>query len=121
MANFTLTTGLDTFTGTPGQRNTFFIAPGTLQSTDVLTGGATGGFIDVLASTAGGTYTASQFAGGTRVEELDLASAANSVTLSNARVAGSDTGTFVVVGGAGSDVVDASASTSTPIVFFAGA
>src|SRR3954469_22049086 len=83
MSNFTLTAGVDTFTGPPGQRNTFFFTPSTLQSTDAVTGAATGGFIDVLSVTAGGTIAASQFAGVTNVEELDLAAAGNSVTLTN--------------------------------------
>ena len=52
MSNFTLTAGVDTFTGTAGQQNTFLFTPTTLQSTDTITGGATGGFIDVLSVTA---------------------------------------------------------------------
>ena len=71
MANFTLTAGIDTFTGTAGELNRFFFVPANLQPTDTITGGATGGFVDILSVTAGGTITAGQFAGVTNVEELD--------------------------------------------------
>src|SRR6266481_2553526 len=97
MSNFTLTAGTDTFTGTAGQLNTFFFVPVNLQPTDTITGGATGGFIDVLSVTAGGTITAGQFAGVTNVEELDLSAAGNSVTLTNGLVAGTSNGNFSVV------------------------
>src|SRR3954447_24524074 len=122
MSNFTLTAGIDTFTGPPGQRNTFFFTTSTLQSTDAITGGATGGFIDVLSLTAGGAIGAGQFAGVTNVEELDLAVAGNSVTLTNGLVAGSSTGQFTIVDGGGDDVVDGSAVSNTVgLVFQAGA
>src|ERR1700712_1664988 len=101
MSNFTLTSGVDTFTGIPGQRNNFFFVPADLQPTDTITGGATGGFVDVLAVTAGGTITASQFAGVTNVEELDLSASGNSVALTNGLVAGSSTGQFTVLDGGG--------------------
>jgi large repetitive protein len=122
MSNFTLTAGVDTFTGTPGQRNTFFFTASTLQSTDSITGGATGGSIDVLSVTAGGTIAASQFAGVTNVEELDLAAAGNSITLTNGLVAGSSTGQFTIVDGGGDDIVDGSAvNNGVGLVFQAGA
>ena len=122
MSNFTLTAGVDTFTGTPGQRNNFFFTPSTLQSTDSITGGATGGFIDVLSVTAGGAIAAGQFAGVTNVEELDLAAAGNSVTLTNGLVTGSSTGQFTIVDGGGDDIVDGSAvSNAVGLVFQAGA
>jgi Ca2+-binding RTX toxin-like protein len=121
MSNFTLTAGVDTFTGTPGQRNTFFFTASTLQSTDSITGGATGGFIDVLSVTAGGAIAASQFAGVTNVEELDLAAAGNSITLTNGLVAGSSTGQFTIVDGGGTDNVDGSAiSNGMGLVFQVG-
>src|SRR4051794_37706362 len=106
MSNFTLTSGVDTFTGAPGQRNNFFFIPTNLQGTDTVTGGATGGFIDVLSVTAGGTVTAGQFAGVTNVEELDLSASGNAVTLTNGLVAGTSTGQFTIGDGGGADVVD---------------
>src|ERR1700733_703440 len=118
MADFTLTAGVDTFTGTAGQRNNFFFTPSTLQATDTITGGASGGFIDVLVATAGGTLTAGQFAGVTNVEELDLAAAGNAVTLTNGLVGGSSTGMFTVVDGGGSDTVDASGVTNNTAIIF---
>src|SRR4051794_15105164 len=122
MSNFTLTAGVDTFTGTPSQRNTFFFTASTLQSTDSITGGATGGFIDVLSVTAGGTIGATQFAGVTNVEELDLAAAGNSITLTNGLVAGSSTGQLTIVDGGGDDIVDGSTiSNGVGLVFQAGA
>src|SRR4051794_27138552 len=121
MTDFTLTAGIDTFTGPPAQRNTFFFTASTLQSTDAITGGATGGFIDVLSVTAGGAIAASQFAGVTNVEELDLAAAGNAVTLTNGLVAGSSTGQFTIVDGGGNDVVDGSAvGNAVALVFQAG-
>src|SRR6267154_1709326 len=94
---FTLTPGLDVFVGLPGDNNFFDFTSATLQSTDVITGGATGSFIDVMRMTAAGTIAASQFAGVTNIEELDLANAGpNTVTLANGLVAGSSNGYFVV-------------------------
>src|SRR6202035_1599426 len=112
MANFTLTAGVDTFSGAAGQQNTFFFTPTTLQPTDTITGGATGGFIDVLSVTAGGTIAANQVTNVTNVEELDLSASGNSVTLTNGLVAGTSTGTFNVVETGGNNVVDASGITN---------
>src|SRR5262249_49191599 len=89
MAVFTLTGGVDNFTGNPNPDNTFQCTAATLQATDTVTGGATGGFIDILSLTSPGTITAAQFAGVTNVERLTLPNGTNSVTLTNAMVAGS--------------------------------
>src|SRR4051812_11746379 len=97
MSSFILTAGTDTFTGTAGQLNTFSFIPANLQSTDTITGGATGAFIDVLSVTAPGVIAASQFAGVTNVEEIDLSASGNSVTLTNGVVAGSSNGNFSVI------------------------
>ncbi|HEV7880896.1 beta strand repeat-containing protein, partial [Bradyrhizobium sp.] len=118
---FTLTPGLDNFTGVAGDDNQFNFTPATLQSTDTVTGGATAGFLDILIATAGGTISASQFSGVTQIEQLNLSGFGNDVTLTNGLVAGSTNSYFAVVGGAGNDVVDASAITVKPIVFFGGA
>src|SRR3954453_10681134 len=120
MANFTLTAGLDTFTGTAGESNTFFFNPNDLQPTDTITGGATGGFIDVLSVTIGGTVTSGQFAGVTAVEELDLSSFGNTVTLTNGVVAGSSIGYFSIVetGGGGNRLDGSGTTNKNPAAFF---
>ncbi|MBR0850306.1 cadherin-like domain-containing protein [Bradyrhizobium diazoefficiens] len=117
MGTFTLTNGIDSFTGNSNQVNTFFFTPSTLQAADTLTGGATGS-LDILNVTATGTILGSQFAGVTGMEELDLSNAGNDVTLINGLVAGLPY--FVVRDGAGDDTVDASGITNNvPIVFAA--
>lgn len=119
MANvFTLTPGIDNFTGLSGDDNIFDFASSNLQSTDTITGGATGSFIDILRVTAAGTIAASQFAGVTNVEELLLSSGGNDVTLTNGVIAGSSIGYFAVVDGAGNDTVDASGVTNNVAVAF---
>ncbi len=118
---FTLTPGIDNFTGLADDFNLFQFTPSTLQSTDTITGGASGSFLDILVATAGGTIASSQFQGVTLVEQLNLSSGGNNVTLTNSLVAGSSVGYFAVVDGGGNDTVDATAITTKPIVFFAGA
>ena len=118
MAIFNLTPGVDTFTGLAGEKNTFRLTPTDLQPADTITGGATGGFIDVLSVTAGGTITAGQFAGVTKIEELDLSAAGNSVTLTNSLVGRSSTGIFNVQENGGNNVVDASGVTNNTSILF---
>jgi len=117
---FTLTPGVDNFTGLAGDFNQFQFTPSTLQSTDTVTGGATGSFLDILVATAGGTISSSQFQGVTLVEQLNLASDGNNLTLTNGLVAGTSVGYFAIVDGGGNDSIDASPITTRPIVFFAG-
>ena len=74
-----------------------------------------------MLATAGGTISSSQFQGVTLVEQLNLSSGGNNVTLSNTLIAGSSVGYFAVVDGGGSDTIDANTITAMPIVFFAGA
>ncbi|MEA2879412.1 MAG: large repetitive protein [Hyphomicrobiales bacterium] len=121
MSVFTLTVGTDNFTGNSGENNTVFLTSTTLQSVDTVTGGATGSFFDILTITAGGTIAAAQFAGVTRFELLNLASAGNSVALTNGLVANSSAGIFSVIGGTGNDSVDASGvNNGMRIAFYAG-
>ena len=110
MAVFTLTAGTDNFTGNADEYNVFNFTPTTLSASDTITGGATGGFADVLVLTAGGAVTAGQFALTTNIEQLILAAAGNTVALSNGLVAGTSFpgGVFAVIAGAGIDNVDAS-------------
>src|SRR5262245_21544751 len=111
MALFTLTGGVDNFTGNANEDNTFQFTAATLQATDTVTGGATGAFIDILSLTSPGTITAAQFAGVTKVERLTLPDGTNSVTLTNAMVAGSTlaNNAFQVFDGTGNDTIDGSA------------
>src|SRR3954470_10499750 len=106
---FNLTPGTDTFTGVSNDYNAFQLDAATLQSTDTVTGGATGSFFDVIVVTAAGTIGASQFAGVTNIEQINLSSGGNNVSLTNGLVAGSSTGVFTIIDGGGNDSVDASA------------
>ena len=74
-----------------------------------------------MVAQAAGTIGAAQFAGVTNIEQLFLSSGGNNVTLTNGLVAGTSIGVFAVIDGGGSDVIDASAITATPIVYYAGA
>src|SRR5262249_25375639 len=123
MAVFTLTAGVDNFTGNAGETNTFQFTASTLQSTDTITGGATGSFIDILSLTAAGTIAASQFAGVTNIEQLNLADGTNSVALTNGLVANSSvpSGFFLVIGGNGADTVDGSGITNNRALLLLGA
>lgn len=116
---YSLTPGLDNFTGLPDDYNAFQLTPGTLQSTDTVTGGAAGSFIDLIVVTAAGTISGSQFTGVSGIEQLNLASDGNDVTLIDSMVAATSTGYFAVVDGGGSDVIDASGIGIKPVVLFA--
>jgi Ca2+-binding RTX toxin-like protein len=122
MAVFVLTAGVDHFTGLPGQHNTFFFTSATLQTTDLITGGATGGFMDFLELTTGDTIIAAQLAGVTSIEQLLLPDAGANVTLPDSLVAASslrDTlfqRQFDVAGGSGADTVDGSVVSSAVLV-----
>src|ERR1044072_1932325 len=116
---FNLTPGTDNFTGLPGDYNAFQLDALTLQAPDTVTGGATGSFFDVILVTAAGTITASQFAGVTNIEQLNLSSSGGNITLSNGLVAGTSTGFFTILDGGGDDTVNASAVSTKPIVFYA--
>ena len=116
---FTLTTGINNFTGVANDDNEFLFTSATLQSTDTITGGSTGGFIDLLALTSAGTISAAQFAGVTNVEQLDLPIGTNNITLTNGLVSGSSLGYFVIADGTGDDTVDGSTITTEALHFYA--
>src|SRR5947209_19792309 len=116
---FNLTPGTDNLTGVSNDYNAFQLDAATLQSTDTVTGGATGSFFDVILVTAAGTIAASQFAGVTNIEQLNLSSAGSNVSLSNGLVAGTSTGFFTILDGGGNDTVNAGAVSTTAIVFYA--
>ena len=121
MAIFTLTSGTDNFTGIAGENNTFNLTPATLQSTDVITGEATGTFEDRFVLTQGGTITAAQLAGVSGMELL-LLEAATNITLTNG-LAGTGSGLFTIGGSADSqgDTIDGSQITNGKgLLVFAG-
>jgi hypothetical protein len=116
MANnfFTLTTGFDNFNGVSGDINLFDFTPATLQSTDIITGVAVvaGPGTDIMRLQVAGTITASQFAGVTFIDELDLPNGTNNITLTNGD------GITFVNDGTGDDTVDASGITNHRTVTF---
>jgi len=116
---FNLTPGTDNLTGLPDDYNAFQLTPATLQSGDTVTGGAAGTFYDVLVVTAAGTILSSQFANVTNIEQLNLFSGGNNVSLTNGLVAGTSTGSFAILDGGGNDTIDASAVSAKPVVFYA--
>jgi VCBS repeat-containing protein len=118
---FNLTPGTDNFTGVTNDYNAFQLDAATLQSTDTVTGAATGSFFDVIVVFAAGTITGSQFAGVTNIEQINLSSGGNNVSLTNGLVAGTSFGYFAVLDGGGNDTVNASAVSTKPIVFYAAA
>src|SRR6478735_8605561 len=77
---------------------------------------------ETSASRAGRATTSStQVANVTNIEGLVLNAGGSDVTLTNSLVAGTSTGFFWILGGAGSDTVDASAiSNGTAVSFIAG-
>src|ERR1043165_3591215 len=121
MAIARLTSGVDNFSGQQNENNVFLATPGTLNSTDTITGTQSATFADTLVLTAGGAITAAQFGGVTNIEALQLSDSGNTATLTNGLVAGAARATFAVVGGGGNDAVDASSVTNgTRIAFYAG-
>ena len=89
-----------------------------LTSADTVTGGSA---IDTLYFLTPGEVAATAFANVTNIEGLGLDPGGNTVTLTDSLVAGSSIGSFRVGGGAGADIVHASAITNaTPITFATG-
>lgn len=99
--------GTDNFTGGAGA-DRVLINAADLTSTDRIAGG-TG--TDALILTSAGALAANALAQVTGIERLFFNAGGNSATITQG-VAGSATGGFAVIGGAGADSVDASAATS---------
>src|SRR4051812_16735553 len=115
--SFLAGSGADTFKGGNGRNDSVFAAD-ELTSADTVTGGS---FIDTLYFLTPGEVAATAFANVTDIEGLGLDPGGNTVTLTDSLVAGSSIGSFRVGGGAGADIVDASAiSNATPITFATG-
>ena len=115
---FNAGSGVDTFIGGAGNDAFLFSAAADLTSADRVTGG-TG--VDTIWLNGAGTVAAGAFANVSAVEALVLSAGGSNVTLTNALVGTSSTGTFAVGDRGGDDVVNASGITNnTPILFFAG-
>ena len=115
--SFLAGSGADTFKGGNGRDDSVFAAD-ELTSADTVTGGSA---IDTLYFLTPGEVAATSFANVTNIEGLGLDPGGNKVTLTDSLVAGSSIGSFRVGGGAGADIVDASAiSNATPITFATG-
>jgi len=110
---FYASSGSDTFTGGNGSDYLAFVAD-QLTSADHITAGANN---DIIEFTSAGTVSAAAFTNVTGIDTLILNNGGNAVTLSNGLAAGADNGVFVVLGGTGSDTVNASAVTANRVVF----
>lgn len=107
MALFTGTAGVDAFAGSDTEADTFRFTALTLAGTDIASGGV-GGFTDILALTAAGTFTAAMLAGLSGIERVTLSAGTNALTLTAAFVAGAE-GQLDLRGSTGNDSIDASA------------
>ena len=103
MATFVFTLSTDHPAGQSSQYNFYYFTPATLQAGDTLTGASTAPLADVGVVTASGTIGPTQFAGVSGLEQLRLSGAGDSVTLTDALVAGSSAGYFTVADGAAND------------------
>jgi Ca2+-binding RTX toxin-like protein len=77
-----------------------------------------GAGFDRLSFLDAGTVASSAFTHVSGLEALVLSAGGNTVTLTNALVAGSSAGYFAVYGGTGDDTVDGSGVTNTTLAFF---
>lgn len=117
MATFTGQSGTDDlFVGTVDP-DVFRFAVANLNAQDQFAGN---GGIDTLLLTSAGTLAVDALAGMTGVERITLASGGNSLSLFDAQFAGVIDARIGVTGGAGADVVDASALGSGHSVLLAG-
>jgi Ca2+-binding RTX toxin-like protein len=90
----------------------FVLAPGNLDSSDTISGGA-GSAIDRLVFGAAGTVTAADFTHVSHIERLVLANGGNTVGLSDAMVgAADDNHLLTIIGGSGDDTVNGGAVTT---------
>ncbi|HEY1707618.1 MAG TPA: bluetail domain-containing putative surface protein [Rhizomicrobium sp.] len=98
--------GSDVVAGGKGSE-TFLLAPGDLDNSDVLNGGK-GTAIDRLVFDMAGTVASSAFAHVSHIEELVLANGTNAITLTDAMVGSADDNhVLTVIGGTGDDTVNA--------------
>ena len=111
MADFTGTSGVDTFSGSDGAADSFTFAVANLSSSDTVIGGS-GTPIDLLAFSTSGTITSAMLAGVSGIERIQLfGSGTNAITLTNALAGGAYGAVLGVIGGSGNDTVDGSALT----------
>ena len=104
--------GNDTLTGGAGS-DSFYFAAADLTNLDTVNGG-TGTSADYLRVTTAGTIASSALSNVSHIEQIRLADGSNSLTLTDALVGSCDNvhHIFGVYGGAGDDIVDASAVTT---------
>jgi T5SS/PEP-CTERM-associated repeat protein len=95
----------------------FAVTAAALTAQDVIAGGAGG---DTLQLITAGAIAASAFTHVAGIETVKLASGVNSLTLTNALVAGADAARLTVLGGGGADTVNAALVTSGGTVVFNG-
>jgi T5SS/PEP-CTERM-associated repeat protein len=106
------------FSLTGGSGNDLFrLSVAALKSQDAIVGGAGH---DALAFTTAGTIKATAFSGVSGIDQIDLASGTNSLTVGNALAQASDAGALTIDGGAGNDTINASAVASGATLVFAG-
>src|SRR5215217_2098713 len=112
---FVAGTGADKITAGSSNGNYVFAD---LTAADTVQGGSG---IETVDFANAGAVSAADFANVTNIEGLVLNAGGSDVTLTNSLVAGTSTGFFWILGGAGSDTVDASAiSNGTAVSFIAG-
>jgi hypothetical protein len=114
--SFIAGTGNDSFKGGNGRSDSVFAA-NALTSADTVVGGSAADFLYFLTA---GAVAVDAFANVSAIEGVVFDSGGNSVTLTDGLVSGSSNGVFRVGGGAGDDVVDASAVSATALTFIAG-
>ena len=110
--------GTDNFKGGQGN-DVVVINPANLTSADVIQGGAGFDILNFNSATGNGNVVAaSAFANVTGIEGIVLGPFGDDVTLTNALVAGSDTGSFTVTDSVSDDTVDASGVTNHAVLVF---
>jgi len=114
--SFIAGTGNDSFKGGNGRSDSVFAA-NALTSADTVVGGSAADFLYFLTA---GAVAVDAFANVSAIEGIVFDSGGNSVTLTDSLVSGSSVGVFRIGGGAGDDVVDASAVSATALTFIAG-
>jgi Ca2+-binding RTX toxin-like protein len=111
-------TGADTLKGGQGNDAFVFTNPGDLTAADTVSGGVGD---DAILFVNGGIVAANAFNNVTGIEEMALSFSGNSVTLTDALVAGSSVNAFAVAAQGGTNVVDASGVTNGISITFIGA
>ena len=119
MANFTGTSGADTFVGTSAEADFFSYAVADLDAAgNDIVNGLDGSFVDVLTLTTAGVITATMLNNVTRIEEVRL-TGISTLNLSAAFI-NSAGATLTVVGGDGAQVLVTNSLAGNRLIFNAG-